>query len=164
VYANYAFSFTPGSTRAFWDVAGALSYDAKADHKLYFEVFRKIFPSVIGVPFISGRDIKAVNSVKRGFMVRKFYGAMQRLISPSKLGSLGTIIGIFPFGFVPSSFLTSELLVQDSEMINVDAAKRIFPARAPLANAAAKLLFHWKVWQLVHRNCLVADFQEYIST
>ncbi|MGD8386657.1 MAG: hypothetical protein PVG49_05925 [Desulfobacteraceae bacterium] len=54
VYSNKAMPFVPAVSRPFWDYAGSIPYSATREYLLYHLIFRKHFPSLAEIPFLSG--------------------------------------------------------------------------------------------------------------
>lgn len=147
VYSNFSRPFLPGLSKDFFNRTMSIPANIKKSHKLYFSIFDKVYPDACNVPYVSGGSLV---STKRNI---SFYTAKIRM-DISKFNyhhpRLSKLLGFYRNNYVSSDFLNSSLLLDDPA-INYDFFKKIEPSDPNYA-IAWKVLFHWRVWELVHKG------------
>jgi hypothetical protein len=154
IYENRVPAFTPGMTKAYWDVAGSISYDIRRDNRFYLTLLRRHFPAALAVPVLSGTTLVKPSPWSISFHVNRllqraaYHAAMHpRLVRRVVPASAR------PFTFGASRFLDAALLREASDPF-LDPSARI-PDEGTVARAAMRLLFHWRVWNWVQQGRLM---------
>ena len=149
VYENRARAFTPGMTKAYWDVAGTLSYELRRNNRFYLRLLRRHFPDALSVPVLSGNTLVRPSPWSASYYVnRLLVTAARRAAMHPRLARRLVPPGDLLFSFEPSRFLDMALL-RDPEDPFLDPSANL-AAEGPVAKAAMKLLFHWRVWHWLH--------------
>ncbi|WP_119461754.1 hypothetical protein [Rhodospirillaceae bacterium SYSU D60014] len=153
VYENRVRAFTPGMTRAYWDIAGTLSYDARKQNRFYLDLFRRHFPAALAVPILSGNSLVRPSPWSVSFLYNRVLAVAARraAMHPNVIRRF-VPSGAFPFSYARSRFLDSPLLRAPDDPFLEPGAK--IPDQELLGKAAERLLFHWRAWHWVQEGRL----------
>jgi hypothetical protein len=158
VFANHALPFTPGMVRAHWDAAAAIPCDAKANNALYLQIYEKLYPDALRIPFVSMGHISGPGhhfNLTNNTIVMKL---LRQLGRAPFLNGIANRLGITTWYFKPSRFLQIENLpgnvIQDRY---IDPRMLAALVGSPgLGNRAAReMLFYWLTWHWVHEDRLI---------
>jgi hypothetical protein len=154
VYENRVPAFTPGMTKAYWDIAGSMSYGIRQDNNFYLTLLQRHFPAALAVPVLSGVSMVKPSPWSMSFHINRVLqrAAYRAAMHPRVLRRV-LPASARPFSFGPSRFLDVALLREAGDSF-LDPSARI-PAEGRVAQAAMSLLFHWRVWNWVQQGRLM---------
>jgi glutamine amidotransferase-like protein len=155
VYPNYAMTFLPAVSRAFWDIAGAIPYSVTRAFNMYFAVYREHFPQVAQVPFLSGgvlmdqhaRGMSARLIAARYRMARS--GPGRRLMKLARRITRGSWMYWEESRYLDAARRRANL---DHPDLSVDAVRALQRQEAPYDWATQlkrNLLFYWQMWRWI---------------
>ncbi len=153
VYSARVRAFIPGMTRRFFDLAGTLSYEARANYRLYRTLFERRFPKAAYHPIVSGSKLVRFSSWSPNYHANRLLGAVARVLDdyPSISRPLGWQRGALP---LHSRYLDPNLLLDDDDPYLTVSQVREYWKKDELPIGARKLCFHWRAWRLLHEGQL----------
>ena len=171
VYSNIVSPFTPGLNQELWRIAPTIPPQLKENSRLYLEIYRRHFPHMLSIPFVSGGKLlrpQAFSPLHDFFAVAS---KVQSGIAKSKLGrdflqQFG--VPLHRKFFKPSTLL-AEVIAQvdpDHPHLNSDTICRIKaenetdPTRF---SSERELLFYWQVWRSLMEGKISGDIYEKLS-
>jgi hypothetical protein len=150
VYANHVLPFTPGLTKEFWDLVAVIPFEAKADFKLYFDLYQRHFPAARAVPYCSGG--KLVKGV--GFDPSYYVHMLAARSFRDNRYVTGTLrrLGLRYQWWHPSALIARAIALVDVDHPDLNAPavqllKRDGGARDRITRAARNLVFYWQTWR-----------------
>lgn len=150
VYANFARPFVPGMSKDFVNSTISIPFIEKKSNKLYFKIFKEIHPNAHTLPFLSGNEL-FFTSIDSNVILSKLRIKYFNFLT--KHPSIFLKLGLFrPTTTNRSDFLLSKQLFDDTD-INSDYLNKI-DENDPNYKLTLKILFHWKVWELLHTGRL----------
>ena len=157
VYPSVVPTFTPGLTKDFWAIAGALPFEVKTEFRLYKQIFQQHFPKMLTVPFVSGGKLVSSKGFSPWHEVFMNLYKLQLALGKGKMGrGLLKILGVSPH---QNFFQRSEFLGQVIARIDIghhdfnsDQVRLIQDFTKSNPNKFSyeqELLFYWQVWRWV---------------
>ena len=144
VYANKALPCMLGVSRYFWDAVGQIPYNLTKNYNLYFEIFRRHFPNIANIPFLSGIGLWCDRSCGlRGIATKIAYHiAKARFTRLSQKAYWRYIRGSRRY-WIDSQFLikTRERLTLDHPDLYADGIRHMDTDR--------RLPFYWQMWRWI---------------
>ncbi|MBW2184957.1 MAG: hypothetical protein JRG71_00725 [Deltaproteobacteria bacterium] len=144
VYSNHAMPYMLSMSREFWDIVGQIPYSVSKAYELYFEIYRKHFPNLAQVPFLSGGGLWCDQSCGlRGVAAKGFYwGAKSKFTQLSQKAYRRYIRGSRRY-WMESQFLsqTRDKFEWDHTDLNVDGIRNM--------DLNCRLPFYWQMWQWI---------------
>jgi hypothetical protein len=144
VYSNKALACMIGVSRVFWDIVGQIPYSVTKAYELYFEIFRRHFPRLADVPFLSGTGLWCDRTCGlRGTAARALYRlAKSKPIGLSQKAYRRYICGSRKY-WMDSQFLlkTRERMELDHPDLNADNIRKM--------DIEHRLPFYWQMWRWV---------------
>jgi hypothetical protein len=152
VYANHVLPFTPGLTKEFWDTVAVIPFEAKADFKLYHDLYQRHFPTAGSVPFCTGGKLRKGAGFDPSYYVhelaaRSFNG--NRYVA----GALRRVgLGVGVHWWRPSALVARAIALVDVDHPELNAPavqelKRGAGAHDQSTRVARNLLFYWQIWR-----------------
>jgi len=149
VYSNLTLPCMLGVSRPFWDLAGAVPYAASKDYALYFEIFRRYYPRLARIPFLTGgMFFRDRSSGIRGLLEEAGYALADReLVRKGKKAYRHFMHGSRKY-WTESQFLrlTWDRLNRDHSDIDPDGIRTLSYDR--------HLPFYWQMWRWVMEGAL----------
>ena len=157
VYPNVLPTFTPGLTKDFWAIAGALPFEVKTEFRLYKQIFQQHFPKMLTVPFVSVGKLVSSKGFSPWHEVFINLYKLQLALGKGKMGrGLLKILGVSPHQnfFQRSEFLGQVIARIDigDHDLNSDQVRLIQDFTKSNPNKFSyeqELLFYWQVWRWV---------------
>lgn len=149
VYATRANPFMPGLSKAFISEAASIPFEKKQGARFYLDIFRRIFPEALDVPFLTGGEFVRTSRSTLQYYRSLAASAAGGIASRHPRAAIGPLAQLRT-GSRPRSIFLSRLPGGGE---STDALSRI-PMKDPRRAAAEKMLFHWNVWEWVHQGCL----------
>ncbi|MCP2731285.1 hypothetical protein [Limnofasciculus baicalensis] len=157
VYSNIVSPFTPGLNQELWRIAPTIPPNLKANFRLYLEIYRRHFPHMLSIPFVSGGKLlrpQAFSPLHEFFTIAS---KVQSGIAKSKLGrdflqQLG--VPLHRKFFKPSTLL-AEVIAQvnpahpDLNSDNICRIKVENETDPTRFSSERELLFYWQVWRWI---------------
>jgi len=144
VYSNHAMPYMLAMSREFWEIAGQIPYSVSKAYELYFEVYRKHFPTMAEIPFLSGGGLWCDQSCGlRGTAAKGLYwGAKSRFTQLSQKVYRRYVRGSRRF-WMDTQFLseTRKRLNLDHPDLNADGIRNM--------DLDSRLPFYWQMWQWI---------------
>jgi hypothetical protein len=161
VYSSVVPTFTPGLTKDFWAIAGALPFEVKTEFRLYKQIFQQHFPKMLTVPFVSGGKLESPQDFSLEHLIFKKAHQLQLALNKVKIGrGFLKLLGV-PLHqnfFYPSQFVGKVIAEIETEHpeINSDEVKHIqdlTKTNPTKVSYQQQLLFYWQVsrW-LLNKN------------
>ena len=156
-YPNVVPTFTPGLTKDFWAIAGALPFEVKTEFRLYKQIFQQHFPKMLTVPFVSVGKLVSSKGFSPWHEVFMNLYKLQLALGKGKMGrGLLKILGVSPHQnfFQRSEFLGQVIARIDigDHDLNSDQVRLIQDFTKSNPNKFSyeqELLFYWQVWRWV---------------
>lgn len=146
-YANHSRAFTPGLSRDFMAHAATIPFSEKHNGRFYRELFTRLDPRALAVPFLSGGVLMPGTGTNLAYLRER--------IRERAIGLRTRHPRLFPCSDAPQparSILLGPHLLDDND-------PHLNPRLGPLlshanrsSDMAWKLLFHWKAWNTMHAN------------
>lgn len=146
VYANHVLSFTPGSSRRYWEAVSRIAVPLREAHAVYFRIFEQRFPDALRVPFVSRsrissappwRSFRAFRTAAPELAARAFSSALRREY----------------FDWEPSAIQAAVLKHVEMEHpdLDPDGVREVLTSDPGLDGAASArtMLFYWQAWRAV---------------
>jgi hypothetical protein len=146
-----ALSFTPGGSRASWELVASLPFELRRDHQVFRRVLDRHFPKTLDLPALSGpkpfaarggRDLDYYRVVVWNWMIE------------SPLVPIASRLGwMRPYGAGDETPLVSQAIERidpGHDDLNADGMRTIQRAPLPFDNpmrAARRLAFYWESWR-----------------
>jgi hypothetical protein len=165
VYANHVLPFTPGLTKEFWDLIAVIPFEAKADFKLYLDLYQRHFPAARAVPFISGAKLVKGRGFDPGYYVHRYGpGALHRRSLRHRLRRL-VLRDPWTRWWHPSTLVSNAIALVDADHPDLNAPavqmlKRGTRDRIP--GDARALLFYWQTWRWVMEGRLSIQRRDFL--
>ena len=144
VYSNHSMPYMLGVSREFWEIVGQIPYSVSRDFELYFELYRRHFPALAEVPFLSGGALWCDRTCGwRGAAAKGIYwGAKSRPAQLSQKAYRRYVRGSRRY-WMDSPFLneTRKRLKLDHPDLNADGIRTM--------DLDSRLPFYWQIWQWV---------------
>jgi hypothetical protein len=156
VYANYVLPFTPGFSKAFWDVFGGISYKIKTGGRVYFEIFRRYFQHIEDIPIISGDLLYLQHSRGQNRWIASAIHWLDHshIIQELKLKFYRLITGTWQYW--PESDLIPRIISRVNPVhpeLNNHEVQALMQSTLDPSNIIAtqerRLLFYWQVWRWI---------------
>ncbi len=169
VYANKVLAFTPGLTRAFFEVAGEVSLLAKADNAAYRLMLRRHLPRAMEAPFLAGDRLMGNRAISPGvWATSAAYTALHYWRRARLLPAVGPAIrrvdNCLRRRPAQLTWPLADAVVNqideahgDLNAASVAALKAAQPPYDRVIAAARELLFYWQTWRWVMEGKLTAD-------
>jgi hypothetical protein len=144
VYANHAMPYMLGMSRPFWDLVGQIPYSVSKAFELYFAVYRKHFPSLAEVPFLSGGQLWCDRSSGlRGMIANGLYRGAKSKFTRLSLKAYRRYVRGSRRYWMDSQFpgKTIARLNLDHPDLNADGIRT--------QDSNNRLPFYWQMWQWV---------------
>jgi hypothetical protein len=151
VYANQVLPFTPGLTKDFWGLVTQIPFEAKANHKLYLDLYERHFPEARAVPYCSAKTLVRGKGFDPGYDLLVAYrqfiknryvrGALRRLNFWQRWASPATL--------VRRVISQVEAEHPDLNAPAVQHLKQTPGPSTPIDEAARRILFYWQAWRWV---------------
>jgi hypothetical protein len=151
VYANHVLPFTPGITKEFWELVAPIPFEAKADFKLYLDLYQRHFPAVHAVPYWSGgKLVKGTGFDPRYYVHQYVSTALRHRYVSSALRRLGLRYQRRH----PSALVARAIALVDEDHPDLNAPavqllKRDVDARDWISRSAREVLFYWQTWRWI---------------
>jgi hypothetical protein len=143
-YSNKVLPYMLGVSRIFWDMAGQIPYSVTKAYELYFEIYRRHFPRLANIPFLSGGQLWCDRTCGlRGTAARALYClAKIKPIGLSQKAYRRYIRGSRKY-WMDSQFLlkTRERMELDHPDLNADNIRKM--------DVDHRLPFYWQMWRWV---------------
>lgn len=153
VYSAHVLTFNPGLSRAFFEATGGIPYDLRVKHKIYSELYRRHFPKMGRIPFLSANTLHPglsrfdvqyhVTKVRLSKPYRRYSWAIQ-----SRLGREDRWVW---WDESPLIGRILDLMPPDDPYLNpgtIQAARRgDYPEG--LHYQVKALLFYWQMWKWI---------------
>ncbi len=152
VYSNVALPFVLGVSRAFWDYAGAIPYAVSGDYRMYHLIFRRHFPRVADIPFLSGGGLwcDAEQGVRGRLAMARHRLATAGGMTLAKKAYRRWVRR--SRGYWADSAcvgLLRERMEMDHDDIDADGARAL--------DIEARLPFYWQMWRWIMQGKLTTE-------
>jgi hypothetical protein len=146
VYSNHVPCFTPGTSRAFWEMAAAIPYSAKWNFRLYFDIFRNHFPQALATPFCSMGQLWSDR-----FRSDPYYHLARLFPPPGAQVAAKVLRRAGLGGGTPALIRRVVSMVEPGHAdLRRDAVARLQSGGGgEVERQARRLLFHWQIWRWV---------------
>jgi hypothetical protein len=158
VFESRTRAFLPGLTRDYFDLAGALPFEARQAHRLYLTLLRDYFPEALCCPIVSGSTMIKTSAWSPSYYANQ--AAARALHIASAYPRLFRRVGIDAsrLDWTKSRFEGVSLIDEQDENIASSQLSRQVRTE-PLTPGASKLLFHWLAWRRLHDGTLSSFLQ-----
>lgn len=150
VYEARTRAFLPGLTKAYFDLAGSVSFEARQDNAMYLELPLKHFPEALCCPIVSGSTLVKPSPWSMSYYAMRAATSMLRWVS--LYPNLARRIGLDPArrAFLPSRLLEPSMLFDESDPWINSSQIMDLARRGQLPGSTSKLWFHWTAWRRLH--------------
>jgi hypothetical protein len=157
-------AFTPGCSRASWNLVASVPFDLRRDHQLYRHLLARHYPKTLMAPALSGAKLFAA---KGGRDLDYYRAAVWNWMIYSPLVPIASRVGwMRPYGAGDETPLIAQSVARlepGHDDLNPDGIRTIQRAPVPFDNpmrAARRLAFYWESWRRMMDGTLLPPVGE----